>query len=290
MVTLAVLPLMMLFLGLGFAVAFYVVWRNAPRKQPAGLTWIGYPAELTWLVAPLVVIATFAGISAGEFSTSRFPNPQGRSVETPIPTTPRLPELMALPTGMTAATGRSNSTSHRPAWIDQASIIDGECQYVVLSSQQYSTREEAEAELSRVASDLIRDDLQKIRPGSSQSSWRPSIDAIRRLAIKQQYVEAVERDFGSFFHPMYRVWWQVELSPEVRTGFLPSLRQGLTISRVRGLGVVVSSVVLLASLLAMYRRLDVMSGGTQRGTLAIVSGVISLTWLTAIRFAFNHWL
>lgn len=287
---LAAFPLMMIFLALGFIVAFWFLRRRS-RIQASGVApRPGIATEFTWLAAPLVVVVTFAGISANEFSGSRVIGKDGTTVRQSMPLTPRRPQVVPLQVGKRIGSDGPGLPSHRPTWIEQPRSADGDCQHIVISSQQYSTREEAESELSAVASELIRDDLQGIRPGTSHSSWRPPAAEIQRIAVKQQYVEAVDRDFGSFVHPMYRVWWQVELSPEVRTEFLPAWRQGLTNSRVRSLGLVVSTLVLLASLLAMYRRLDVMTEGTHRNVLGFGVGIVSLAWLTVVRIAFNHWL
>lgn len=284
----AAFPLMMLLLTLGFIIGFWILRRRRQLEAAGVARRPGIAMEFTWLAAPLVVVATFAGISAHESSGSHFGEKIGRAAQGTIPNQEDVPRQ--LPVGLQTASDGARLPTHRPAWIDQGKSDDGDCQHIVISSQQYSTREEAENELSRIASDLIRDDLQRIRPGTPHSSWRPTVGEIQRVAVKQQYVEAVERDFGSFIHPMYRGWWKIELSPEVRTEFLPSWRQGLTNSRVRLLGLMVSSLVLAVSLLAMYRRLDVMTDGANRTALAIGMGVVSLGWLMAIRIALNHWL
>lgn len=281
-------PFMLLMLAIGFIVAFWYVRRRKSLQASVIARRPGVAMEFAWLAAPIVVGLTFVGISANGFSGSHAAVNSGangqRSIEDKTDRSPRVPA------GLDAGSDTKKSPSHRPAWIDQVKSDDGDCQHVVLSSQQYSTREEAEAELSSTASELIRNDMQRIRPEVPHSSWRPTVGEIRRAAVKQQYVEAVERDFGSFVHPMHRVWWQIELSPEVRTEFLPSWRQGLTSSRVRLLGLTISSLVLAASLLAMYRRLDVITGGAHRAALSIGLGVVSLGWLMVVRIAFNHWL
>lgn len=287
---LAAFPVMMICLALGFVVAFWLLRRRS-RNQASGVVMRpGIAMEFTWLAAPLVVIATFAGISANEFPRSRFVGKDGPTVRQSMPLIPQRAQVIPLPVGNRIGSDGPGLPTHRPAWIEQPRSEDGDCQHIVISSQQYSTREEAESELSVVATKLIRDDLQGIRPGMSHSSWRPSAAEIQRIAVKQQYVEAVDRDFGSFIHPMYRVWWQVELSPEVRTEFLPSWRQGLANGRVRSLGLVVSSLALVASLLAMYRRLDVMTEGMHRRVLAFGVGIVSLAWLIVVRIASNYWL
>ena len=260
----------LLFLVVPLLVVFAIVYVGRKRSSqtvPSSHSRFGVFGELSWLSAPVIVAATFAGISASESGMTRWnrdprtpatASPPGSSTKslgplaiTPVPTDDR--------TTITSADGQTQ----RPAWVDQPRTVDGVIERIVIASQQYTTRDEAELELSAGAADLLLRDLQQLHPGSSRaSSWHPSNEEIKRHAVKQQYVEVVERDFGNFFHPMYRVWWQVELSPEVRTEFLAAWKRGLTLNRIHFVGVVATSLVMVASVWATCHRLNFL---TQRG-------------------------
>jgi hypothetical protein len=71
---------------------------------------------------------------------------------------------------------------------------------------------------------------------------------------------------------MYRVWWQIELSPVVRAEFLPSWRGALVANRIRTVGLVCSSLVLLITLATVYYRLDILTNGVRRLQLKIATG------------------
>jgi hypothetical protein len=249
--------------------------------------------ELGWLSAPAVVIATFAGMSIFHHAATGREETRSRTVTVPVKRTVTVPvkTVASRPADSGTTLVSAKTFSHRPKWVDQQNTGDGTTERIVLASQQYTTQEEAEQQLFAEASELLMTDLQKLRPGTERpKDWAPTEDAIKRFMVKQRYVEAADHDFGNFSHPMYRVWWQTELSPEVRTEFLPEWRQGITVHRIRRVGIVASSLVLAASLIAIYRRLDVLTHGTRRLGLA-AGGLAAVTaWGFAIRFAFERWL
>ena len=265
------------------------------QSSPTTRSRLGLFSELGWFTAPAIVAATFVGISASESGMTRW-NRDSRTPATASPprsSTKLLGPLAITPvptddrTTITSADGQTQ----RLAWVDQPRTVDGVIERIVIASQQYTTRDEAEQELSASAADLLVRDLQQLHPGSSRaSSWHPSNEEIKRHAVKQQYVEVVERDFGNFFHPMYRVWWQVELSPEVRTEFLPAWKQGLTLNRIRCVGLVTVSLALAASVWAIYHRLNVVTQGAWRTRLRILSGAVAVIWWRVATHALRYWL
>jgi hypothetical protein len=278
-------------LALGMLVGVAYRRRIGTSILPAsGLRFIN---ELGWLSAPAVVIATFVGMSIFHHAATGREESRSRTVIVPpghqVPVVSKPVASRPANTGATLVSAKT--ISHRPKWVDQQNVGDGTTERVVLASQQYTTQEEAEQQLFAEASELLMSDLQKLRPGTERpKNWAPTEDAIKRFMVKQRYVEAADHDFGNFSHPMYRVWWQTELSPEVRTEFLPEWRQGITIHRIRRVGIVASSLVLAASLIAIYRRLDVLTHGTRRLGLAMGGLAAIAAWGFAIRLAFERWL
>jgi hypothetical protein len=260
----AMMSLLLITLTLGVIVGVAYRRRFAANNPVGSVS--RYINELGWLSAPAVVIATFAGMSAFQHTAISRADDRTKLVS-------------------------AKTLTQRPKWVDQQFIGDGISERIVLASQKYTTQAEAEQQLFAEASELLMRDLQKLRPGTERpQNWTPTEDAIKRFMVKQRYVEAADHDFGNFVHPMYRVWWQTELSPEVRTEFLPEWRRGITAHRIRRVGIVASSLVLAASLIAIYRRLDVLTQGTRRFGLA-AGGLAAVTaWGLAIRFAFERWL
>lgn len=267
-------------INVGTAVASFATRRQFPSTAaPLPTASVIVPrhhfaGELGLLSAPVIVAATFALILLQAGSPVR----QSQVLLGPVPAPVAGDSIGESQTIQTTANVAGAS---RPAWIDQSPTGDSLSERIVLGSQQYSTREEAEQELMTEACGLLQQDLAKLYPGeSSVSRWKPTLEMIRENAVKRQFVEVVDRDFGTFVHPMYRVWWQLELSPEVRVEFLPLWRQGITSDRIRLVGVVVSSLVLVISLLAFYHRGRLLTNRLIR--LRCLTGLAIVAWLGAI--------
>jgi len=252
-------------------------WKTRLRFRPAAVrpAWI---RELTWILPPVLVLGTFVGISLSgspyqpvmRFGPTPAPDPQ-----TPVPTDDRTV---------------IHAEADRPDWVSQPESKTGEVRLVVVASQQYSTVEEAESELARTAADLLLADLNQIYSREmGVSTWHPTIDDIRRHVVKQQYVETIERDFGNFFHPMHRVWWQLEFSPEVRYEFAPHWRHGLTARRVHLVGGAATLLVALVSLIALYRRLNVVTLGQRKLWVLLLVAVVGQAWLGGAAVALRYW-
>ncbi|MEI8381689.1 MAG: hypothetical protein WCJ09_16290 [Planctomycetota bacterium] len=250
-------PIMIMFLLAGAACGFFVMHHKLttirlserPAFKPTGI------GELGWFMAPVLVATTFAAIQFLDFT-------QVLGIDR-LQSNAGLSKSLFRNRDSIEPIHAQTSDQPRPAWIDKPEIHDGLSEQHVISSQQFSTREEAEQELLKQANQILQDDLAKLFPGESAvSPWNPTLETLKQHAVKQQYAEVVDRDFGSFVHPMYRVWWQVELSPEVRVEFLPMWRKGITSARIRLVAVVTTSVALVISLMAFYYRASLLRGGT----------------------------
>ena len=269
--------------------------RQQPQSppQPAPTSSVDRPAfhfgELGWLFAPVIVAATFAAIVASD-----RPHVSGKDVSRQgIVRWPTVLTAEAPPPSTESNRDRATAINgerftQRPEWTTQPPSNDGLSERIVITSHQYSTREEAEQELLSVASELLQHDLGKLFPGDrGVSKWQPTAAAIKQFAVKQQYVEAADRDFGSFVHPMYRVFWQLELSPEVRMEFLPMWRQDMTTVRMQRVGLIATSLVLVFSLLAFYQRGRLLTAGKIQTLLQIFTGMVSalvvMAWIYAVR-------
>ena len=256
------------------------------RLMPSRTTMFAMLRESVWLLVPYVVALSFVIMSdpslfASKFGRSanhdRFPSPtrsvsegkvenapteQPRRVSAPVVTSPSLALRVGGDTSPTQQGGGGTDSSARaallrPAWVDQPRVFDGDCTRIVLTSQQYATKEEAEAELRVAAVALVEQDLQRIQTGSfGPKTWQPRVEDVIAHAVQQRYDEIADRDFGKFTHPMIRVSWQVELSPRVRTEFAPAWRRELISFRIKLVAAVAIDFTALACLSLMYFRIS----------------------------------
>lgn len=276
-------PIMIMLLLAGAVCGFFAMHHKLTTIRLSEMTEFRATGigELGWFVAPALVAATFAAILFIDFNSvsgiDRLRSKNG-------PSQPLVRNTDAIDPARAQANDRPPADQPRPAWIEDAVAQDGLSELRVISSQQYSTREEAEQELLKQANQILQHDLARLFPGESVvSPWNPTLELIKQHAVKQQHIEVVDRDFGSFVHPMYRIWWQIELSPEVRVEFLPMWRKGITTARIRLVAIVTTSVVLVISLMAFYYRATLLRGGSVFSRLWLLP-VIGLAALIIIRY------
>ena len=254
------------------------------RLMPSRATILAFACESVWLVVPYVVFGSFAIMSDPSLFASKFipaanrdriPSPtrsvsegevekpdeqQPRRDSAPVATSPSL----TLRVGAESASP-ARAAPQRPAWVDQTRVIDGDGTLIVLTSQQYATKDEAEQELRAAAVTLVEQDLQRIQTGEFRpKTWRPAAEDVIAHAVQQRYEEIADRDFGKFTHPMVRVSWQVELSPRVRTEFAPAWRRALISFRIIIVGAVATNFTMLATASLMYFRITARIRGQRR--------------------------
>lgn len=301
-------------LGVVLAALVVLKRRGCLVRAPLGLGLGRVLRELCWVFVPLMVLGTFYTMTMiGSPSISRHEGIVAYGKHS-ILVRSTTGELMALDLEATG-TGTSSwkrvrlseadhnpeatvaSTTmdadrtmvKRPDWIDQPRTIDGDCERVVIESHQYSTREEAERELLSAALLLVQQDLAKLQPGKwPPPDWSPPAEAVVAHAVKQQYEEVVERDFGSFSHPMHRVWWQIELSPTVRTEFLPAWRHAFVSQRIAILAAVASILVMIVTSGVIYFRLNSLTGGAARGMMKLLSVTMLAMWIVGSLYVARH--
>ncbi|HUQ69283.1 MAG TPA: hypothetical protein VM165_07170 [Planctomycetaceae bacterium] len=193
--------------------------------------------------------------------------------------------MSALPEPPTAdrTTVEPTSPAGPPAWIKSVPQTNGEIQTLVISSKQYATQAEAENDASGQVMALLREDLRKY---TSQTWVQPRdvigtpLSEVVGLAVREQYVETVNRDFGSFFAPMYRVWYRVELSPQVREPVLVRWRAALTESRMLAAGGGFLALLCVPLAVVTYGRCNRWTHGKARTPLAIgMTAVVLAAWV-----------
>ena len=251
------------------ALLAYVVLAHVSFRAASLSARFQFVREFAWLMVPFVVIASFGLMTdSGMFLSGWDP-----------PTNTVKPDSSPVRTADSRDVNRPLSSA-RPSWVDQPRVVEGDCERIVLISQQYSTRDEAEHELRFAAVKLVEEDLRRFQTGRFRpQSWRPAADDVIAHAVRSRYDDVAEIDFGSFTHPMHRVCWQVELSPAVRIEFMPAWRRAVTSFRIPLVAAVASGFAMAASASLMYFRLDSLTQGRARGALKLLTGSTMAGWL-----------
>lgn len=118
-----------------------------------------------------------------------------------------------------------------PEWVHHGNRRDGEVSIWVCSSKQFATVEEAEADVLNNLRASVLEEIRKFLPEypMRRKSELVSEEFLQSL-IKNRHVQLFQRDFGTFFAPMYRVWLQVELTPlsrqAVQVSYTHAVREG----------------------------------------------------------------
>ena len=152
--------------------------------------------------------------------------------------------------GFSTNRGEESIATSKPAWVETGDrTISADEQLVVLSSTLWSTAEEAAAELRPRAATLVRRDFEQRHPLLIERASPRLLtdDRLIEAALKRRFLEPVEQDFGTFSSPMYRLWWQIAISPLVRTELYPDWKRGVVGTRVLAIGVALALLTLIAS-------------------------------------------
>jgi hypothetical protein len=105
--------------------------------------------------------------------------------------------------------------------------------------------------------------------------------------VRNEYVETVSRDFGSFFAPMHRVWYRVELSPATREPALIRWRAALANTRMVATGGGFLALLCVPLAIVGYARCNRWTGGKARRPLACAAtaAVLAIWVAGAVLFA-----
>lgn len=237
--------------------------------------------SFAWMAVPMVVLGSFGSVTQPE----AFPPAwiyRSRNVERQI-AHPRETGTVATIDSATATRTSAVDSGKRPAWIDQGRVVEGDCERIVLTSGQYTTREEAESELRSSALKLVETDLLRIQNGPFRPSlWRPDPNELIAYAVKDRFEEVIVRDFGTVTHPMHRLSWLVELSPAVRAEFVPAWRRALVAFRIQLVACVASLFAMVVSASVVYFRLDSFGPGGSTGILKSLVFGLAMAWFVLV--------
>lgn len=218
------IPFVLLGTSLLVVVIAALVWAIAsgPRLKAAAAV-VGALVGL-----PLLTYGTFFWTARGQFL-----------VESPLHGTPDVkvadsgtiaPRHVAQPVALVATKDRTSSSTDHPEWLRTVETEKDGKRTLVIASGQYATVEEAERELTASAGSYILQDCTRHATAPVKYGELSPPDR-KQLApfVTRTYVEKVDRDFGSFYAPMYRLWWELTFSDETRGRLEPVL-----IAQVRG--------------------------------------------------------
>jgi hypothetical protein len=142
-----------------------------------------------------------------------------------------------------------------PDWINDGTVEDtvNGIRHQVLVSDQWATVEEADAQLTSVAAAELSQYLADEHPQAA--GWLPDANAIVQSgAVTRRVHETSTLPIGEFNPPLYRVYWQLELTPAVREQLLESWRPFAVSQRLSWLGAGLGAVILLFAALAAILR------------------------------------
>jgi len=193
---------------------------------------------------------------------------------TPVPADPALP----------ATDYRSsvvNAVNAAPDWVRGGVQRRGDVTMLVCSSKQFATEAEADVDARAAVRDYLLDE-QRRNTGAEPFRLRatPSVDGQVASVIKDRYVETVQRDFGSMFATMYRVWLKAEITPatqaQLRAAHLANVQEGRMVVAGTGLGALLCIPLGIVTYGKLNRRLNhrfsrTLKAGVAAGVLALWS-------------------
>lgn len=156
-----------------------------------------------------------------------------------------------------------------PDWIRNhvAEINNLDHTPLILASDRWATIEECEAQIQTIASAALAHQLRRQRV--VLSDWQPTPEFIRRSgALRQQFVEESRLQVGGFESPMYRSYWEVDVSPAVSDLAYSQWKAATVERRVLWLGGGAGGLTLLFGAIAAALRIDADRSRPYRGAAA----------------------
>lgn len=200
---------------------------------------------------------------------------------------PRAPERQLIPAPETRTSASASPTVtvelesakpgvELPEWTRQSARIDGNRKLIVVSSGRFASEEEANLHGFQAAAATAVKEYSSLDPRGVGAVQPQHMDLVKDTAIKQRFIEIAQHDFGKFQAPMYQLWIQVELTPELGERLAEPWRQAAVEARLRmltGWGLWCTAAAALA---AFSLRLDAAWNGRRRAVLVGVTIVLAV--------------
>lgn len=271
--SLGILVLLALLGGIAFfwnKIACSTATTAAPSRRPTnGKSGFG------WLIVPVLCLAVLGTLAAPklvpDLTTANWTQPA-----ISVSQQERMDKVVL--DLIEGSSSTSTDAQSIPDWIKQKSSDQN---LRLLSSGQYSTRQEAEDELLPIAADLLQRAFHKHHPW--QGAWNVPLAQVRDHVVSQQFVERRNVTSGDKTFEMFRLHILVNTAPEVCETFTAAWKSQIVEQRLKVLGLLLawlSCVFLLGS--AYYRSLALPGLAHQwAGTIKVSVLTIGVTALAA---------
>jgi len=163
----------------------------------------------------------------------------------------------------------NEASSQFSEWVRQSEVALEEGRLIVISGEQYPARAKAHNDALAAAVRAVKEDFQQTH--SAAGDWRLPAALVKREAIRQRHVETITRETELNSFQVYRVYYQLELSPKVRQAVFPSWRSQIVERRLWILGSLMGFVALVLGTTATYLQMDALTGGVYRRRLKLAS-------------------
>lgn len=173
-----------------------------------------------------------------------------------------------------------------PEWVSQAPNISDGVTYMTVTSGQFSTIEEAEADALEKAAVTLTDYLHQTDPETA--GWSVPMALARKYAIHDRAVETIRRDFGPITAAMHRLHLQVELSSSVREKLKEPWQASMVEHRLVTLAAMIGLITLFLGTTASYFRLDTATHGQYRGRLKVAAASMAVAGTAAASMIILH--
>jgi hypothetical protein len=161
-----------------------------------------------------------------------------------------------------------------PLWVTRSVTDAGEQTAadgsVVVSSRQFATVEEAEAEVAGIARKRIVQHVS--RQHSFPQSWTlPDSLLADAEVVPRRHIETISRETGTVKFNVYRAWWEIAFTPEAAATLEPVWQKQIVDRRLWSLGGLLALLTLMAGAATSYLRLDTLTAGRYRRRLLVAT-------------------
>ena len=165
----------------------------------------------------------------------------------------------------------SDTNARLPDWVTPKTVDLPNRQLIVVDGGIAGSAQVAAAAARTEAIAAIRDDFARAFPGAKH--WQPPEGLLMREAERRSFIEPITRHTLSSGTPfqVFRAYYQVELSPAVRTRLYPHWKSEVVDQRLWRLGGLAGLLTLTFATAATYFRLDDRTAGHYRRRLKLAA-------------------
>lgn len=223
------------------------------------------PAEAISAEAPAPAPASAPAAAPAAVPAPEVPVVEAPTSQAPAATPP--PPVAVAPVAVTP-----QSSAERPAWVDMHGTLDGSVYRVAINSGPYVDVPECQRALDegmkRIVDRYIEDFL-----GDGAANLVDVPRAYLKEKLKrQEYGEVVESSVG----PMRQLHALVEIDDDARKVFHERWRQAIVTQRLWYVGSAAAVILALLSTFYGYLKLDLETGGAQKGRLQLAATLVAL--------------